>query len=282
VRRVVPSCIGLLLVATPLAASAFCRTTTVHEPIPYDPVASGCWTQGKALAWPQGAHVGYSLSKAASDQVTIADATRVADLAFEAWNQAACTGGGVDIDAYDEGTVSAEAAADDCGLVQCDPTVHDTQHVIVFDDQVWPHNDPSNTLALTTVTYGVDSGEIYDADTEVNTAQHTITAEEPPPAGVYDLQAILTHEAGHFLGMAHATTTTPIMFAQYQPGAVTLTDDDVAGICNIYPPAQPKAGGCAEAPGGGVDGGRWAALGGVALAVAAACRRRRVLRRHST
>jgi hypothetical protein len=218
--------------------------------------------------------------------VSLADATRLADLAFSAWTGAACSDGPANIEASDQGTVSAEAAADDCGLVACDPTVHDALHVIVFDDTVWPHNDPNSTLALTTVTYGVESGTIYDADTEVNTAQHSITAEEPPPAGKYDLQAILTHEAGHFFGMAHATTTTPIMYADYQPGAVTLTDDDVAGICAIYPHAEPKSGGCTVAS---ADAERarvqdvpagLGMVGGVAVAVVALGRRRR--RAHST
>ena len=140
---------------------------------------------------------------------------------------------------------------------------------------------PEQHLALTTVTYGVDSGEIYDADIEVNTAQHTITAQEPPPAGAYDLQAILTHEAGHFFGMAHATDTSPIMYAQYKPGAITLTDDDVTGICTIYPPL-PKSGGCTAAP---ASQDSWAAgaiaagLGFVTLAAVRRRRRSRVVRR---
>jgi MYXO-CTERM domain-containing protein len=172
--------------------------------------------------------------------------------------------------------VSAAAAASDCGLVQCDPTFHDPQHVIVFDDTTWPHNDPNSTLALTTVTYGVDTGTIFDADTEVNTAHWTITAQEPPPAGAYSLQAILTHEAGHFLGLAHATTTTPIMYAQYQPDAVTLTQDDVDGVCSIYPPGpansppgnpgssgNPKSG-CACVAGAAAPG-PWSVGAGVAL-----------------
>jgi MYXO-CTERM domain-containing protein len=165
-----------------------------------------------------------------------------------------------------------EAATDDCGLVQCDPTVHDSLHVIVFDDAAWPHNDPNNTLALTTVTYGVDSGQIYDADMEINTAEHSITATEPPPAGSYDLQAILTHEAGHFFGLAHATSATPIMYARYQPGAVTLTSDDVDGICSMYPPITKSGCACTSTPSGG---GAGAVVAGTGLAMLLGARRRR-------
>jgi len=241
------------VVLVPARAGAFCRTTTVKPPVPYEPSTQGCWTQGTPLAWESGARVAYSLSAGASAQVDLADATRIAQLAFAAWNSAACASGDTpDVQVYDGGPVSVDAAANDCGLVQCDPTFHDPQHVIVFDDAHWPHNDPKSTLALTTVTYGVNSGEIYDADMEINSAQQTISTAEPPPPGAYDLQSIMTHEAGHFLGLAHATDTHSIMYSQYQPGAIALTQDDVDGICSIYPhTAAPKAGcACESAPAG--------------------------------
>ena len=257
-------------------AGAFCRTTTVHEPVPYNPVESGCWTEGKPLAWAAGAHVPYSLSASASKQISSTDATRIAALAFAAWNSAECgdAGEGVlpNVEAYDNGPVSAEAAADDCGIVPCDSSVHDPIHFIVFDDSTWPFNDPNNTLALTTVTYGVDSGDIVDADIQINSFGHKMTAQEPPPTGFYDLQAILTHEAGHFLGLAHATSSAPIMFAQYQPGATTLTADDREGICAIYPPSPPSSSssGCSVSPAGPFSGPGAALL----LPLLAACRLR--------
>jgi hypothetical protein len=98
---------------------------------------------------------------------------------------------------------------------------------------VWPYDDPVNTLALTTVTYGIDDARIYEIYTEVNSAQHELTTAEPPPANGagFDLQSILTHEAGHFLGIAHATDTNAIMYAYYQPGAINLTADDIDAIC---------------------------------------------------
>jgi hypothetical protein len=66
----------------------------------------------------------------------------------------------------------------------------------------------------------------------------------------FDLQAILTHEAGHFLGLAHATDTNAIMYAYYQPGAIQLTSDDVDAICTVYPPpssSQKGGNGCTTA-----------------------------------
>jgi MYXO-CTERM domain-containing protein len=244
------------------AAHAFCRTTTTPLSDPsFDPSKTGmCWTQGTPLAWPAGSVVEYSLAQAASVQVTLADATRVADAAFTTWNTTMCpaslydAGAALDdasdvpnVQTYDIGPSDADTVADDCGLIQCDPTVHDTHHIIVFRDTTWDHDDVNSTLALTTVTYGVSSGTIYDADMEINatttgTMPHYLSTVEPPPfplpMNTYDLQSIITHEAGHFLGLAHATDTTAVMFANYnrEVGSLVLQSDDVAGICTIYPP----------------------------------------------
>ena len=48
------------------------------------------------------------------------------------------------------------------------------------------------TLAKTSVTYNDTTGEIYDADIEVNSAYNEITITDDPAAIEYDLQAILT------------------------------------------------------------------------------------------
>jgi hypothetical protein len=241
------------------AARAFCRTTTEPPTSLYIPSQTGrCWTTpdgGPAvdLAWPSRARIGYSVASGASKYASLLDIVHAAEAAFGAWNNATCPPGCVgpacghpNVQAFDEGFVSAEAAADDCGIVDCGARVHDPQHVIVFDDDAWPHSDPNYTVALTTVTYGVVTGTIFDADTEINSAQHVISLSDPAPAGQYSLQFVLTHEAGHFLGLAHATTTDAIMYYDYQYTPTALHADDIDGICAIYPPLPTQAsGGCA-------------------------------------
>jgi hypothetical protein len=218
------------------------------------------------------------VSAAASNQVSLSDATRIADLAFDAWNNASCPDGAPALQAYDDGPISSVPEGSDCtNSNTCDAATHD---VIEFDDTVWPHDDPANTLALTTVTFGVEDGAIFEAYTEVNsTPSHPLTTQEPPPTGsaAYDLQAILTHEAGHFLGLAHAAETTSVMYAYYKPGKIELTADDVAGLCAIYPQPSPSSGGCAEARGAGGAGGVGLLVAGLVLA--GALRRRLVWRR---
>ena len=268
-------CAGLAAMLVASSAGAFCRTTTSQVPAGYDPTTNGCWKQGTPLAW-RSNRAPYGVLSAASQQVSLADATHVADLAFSAWNDVTCPGT-PSVQAYDDGPISMLPDGSDCSTsASCTPSTHD---YVVFDDVMWPHDDPANTLALTTVTYGVDDGTIFEAYTEVNTAQHAVTAQEPPPAGsaAYDLQAILTHEAGHFFGLAHAAEHTSIMYAYYKTGAIELTADDKSGFCSIYPPGSGPGGkGCAceSAPRQGPGG---IAIAGGALLALAAWRRRRVV-----
>jgi Matrixin len=220
-------------------AAAFCRTTTDPLPAGYDPTVQGCWNQGKAIAWLWDQRVGFEVDAAASRQVDLADATLAADQAFARWSTAQCPGGGSpNVAAFDDGPISSAQVSADCSSTPCDPTVPGNYHVIVFRDDGWEYDDPTNTLALTTVTYGVDSAVLFNAEIEINTHDHTISTTEPPPQGAFDLQAILTHEAGHFLGLAHATNEASMMYAYYSQGSRELTDDDVEGICTAYPPQE--------------------------------------------
>jgi hypothetical protein len=59
------------------------------------------------------------------------------------------------------------------------------------------------------------------------------------PSDGYDYLSIMTHEAGHFLGLAHSADEDATMFARYLPGRTKMRDlmrDDVEGICAVYPP----------------------------------------------
>ena len=189
--------LGTMVVASGHAA-AFCRTMTSSIPAAYDPVVSGCWTQGSPLAWLWDERVPYKLDAAASRQIGLADATRAADQAFAMWSSVQCAGGRPNVTAYDDGPVDAAAVAAECGAAPCDPTRPGTYHLIVFRDDGWAYDDPTNTLAMTTVTYRADSGIVLDAEIEINSHDHTLTTSQPTPPGAFDLRTILTHEAGHF------------------------------------------------------------------------------------
>lgn len=234
------SALVLAALASAADARAFCRTTTSAVPPDFQPSPDQCWTQGLPLWW-RNACVGYSIQKDASRQVAYDDAADAIAQAFSKWTSSACStdahgGSRPSIDVRDLGPVN-------CGSVQYNSD-QPNQHVIVFRDDVWPHNDANNTLALTTVVFNPETGEIYDADMEINTAQVKVTLHDPVPPDGYDFQSIVTHETGHFLGMAHSGDPHATMFAHYNQGSTVmrnLTKDDVAGICSIYPPGGMRA-----------------------------------------
>ena len=255
VACVAPYSLAVAIVAIGGDASAFCRTMTCPLPADFQPSADACIPPGfKAYCasltppvpnpipvWWRNACVGYSIQKDASRQVSYDDAARLLGAAFSKWTSATCTTNGsgpsqVSIGVRDLGPVS-------CGTVEYNST-SPNQHVIVFRDDAWPHNDANNTLALTTVVFNPDTGELYDADMEINTAQVKMTLTDPVPADGYDFASIVTHETGHFLGMAHSGDSHATMFAHYQPGSTamrSLTSDDVSGICTIYSPDGSRA-----------------------------------------
>lgn len=302
--------LGFAVLALGLVASrdaaAFCRTTTVPVSPDFSPRIDKCWDQGVPLFW-RNSCVSYSIHERASRQVAYDDAANAFSRAFTKWTGASCP-------TEDGARSRVSIDVRDLGPVTC-PTVDynqsgGNQNVIVFRDDKWPHNDSSNTLALTTVTFNPETGEIYDADMEINTDERKVTLGDPVPNDGYDFDSIVTHEAGHFLGLAHSGDSRATMYANYAPGATAmrnLTSDDVAGICSIYRPdgtrvvldqkvtkgpqcdptprhgftrecVEPEKTNCV---GGSVAGGTgspsaaWLAIGALALGVAARRRHRR-------
>jgi hypothetical protein len=229
-------------------AHAYCRTTTCPPPASFLPTPSACeppalvsCTIGGATVknvplWWRSSCAGYDLQENASRRVTLQDATSAAARAFGVWSSASCGNGTPTILAKDLGPVS-------CGQAVFDQN-YANQNVIVFHDSAWPHKPPgavgpSPTIALTTVSFNRDTGEILDADIEINSADHVIILTDTPGSGVYDLESVLTHEAGHFFGIAHTPDRTSVMYYEDEGGSARhreLTGDDAAAICAVYPP----------------------------------------------
>lgn len=229
---------GVVLAAP--GALAFCRTTTEKSPPDYDATLGGCWARGVPLFW-RNACLGYSIQRTASRKISYEEAANELSTAFTRWTGATCP--------TPDGLGSSRTSIDvrdlgpsDCLNVEYKSGVAN-QNVIVFRDETWKYG--KTVLGLTTVVYNPETGEIYNADMEINTLDmDPLKVGDPVGPDEYDFASVVTHEAGHFLGIAHSDVLGSTMFARYDQGQTSmrhLSPDDVNAICSVYRPDGDRA-----------------------------------------
>jgi hypothetical protein len=245
-----------VVASTSERSHAFCRTTTKEQPRDWDVTSQGCYdsavnSDAKDLYW-QNRCVSYDLQKDGSAQVALEQASALVAGAFQAWSAVSCGGEQPSVDGVDLGPV-------ECATVEYNQA-QPNQNIIVFRDDAWPYADATSALGRTTVTYLSATGEIVSADLEINATQKLsvpMTAqpdrERTPLTEGYDLSAILLHEVGHFLGLAHSARADAAMYATYQTAGRPLSDDDAAGICTAYPPSGTRPTSAGPVPGMACD-----------------------------
>ena len=286
------------LVATLVAAGvslfaaqsdAYCRSTTCSGDCPRD--EDNCKTEGFPLYWP-GLCVGFSIQREGTVNRAMEEVQPAIQLSFVEWSERECAEGGTSTLLFTELQMAACRRAE---YNEGAPNVN----VILFQDTKWEYTGPDNNVAKTTVTFDKDTGEILDADIEVNHAFNFFTVGDDVVE--YDLQSVMTHEVGHFLGLDHTQDFDATMNASYTPGTTdlrTIEQDDIDGLCAIYPvtrsgltcnpepnggfgsqcaaaTADPEEEGCSSAPGLPPPPASAAAIGALASLFALARRRSR-------
>ena len=228
-------------------ASAFCRTTTVPTDPSFSPEPGGCWAEGR-FVYHSRACVGYAVEAPGSKKLDMPRFKELAAQAFATWEAVSCGGKPLTIDAQFTGDTSRTALG------------YDTRgganaSAIVFWDDKWPHGSTSEVI-LTTLTFNKLTGEILDADMEVNTANVSFALGDPVPRTGTDMASAMAHEVGHFFGIAHSPLREATMFARYTPGTITFRDlepDDTEAICSVYLPSGRRATSSGEVAAGACD-----------------------------
>jgi MYXO-CTERM domain-containing protein len=224
----------LAAVTVPRPVFGYCRTNTCEEdldnPDCHDDPVTHCLAGGQWLYWSDSC-ISFSIHAAASPLrgISYEEASETITRAMNVWTDARCDGKPVSMAAIQFPAVA-------CDVVEYNQyrTEGPNANVWMFRDDGWPYDDGGRTLALTAVWFNVKTGEIYDADVEINSHEASLV-----DGFGASLAEIATHEAGHIYGLAHSDDSGAIMYESYSNLmgiADTLTDDDEAGICEIYPP----------------------------------------------
>lgn len=103
-----------------------------------------------------------------------------------------------------------------------------------------------DTIGITTVSYDVRTGVIYDADIELNGRFNFTTVDSPRCVGTStsqscvstDVQNTVTHEAGHFIGLDHTLASGSVMNPEASTGETSkrrLDSGSASFVCEVYP-----------------------------------------------
>jgi hypothetical protein len=239
--------VGAFSLALAPAARAYCRTTTcagANAPANCGPLEdrrdprTTCLLVGKPLYWAEPC-TSFSVQSTGSPLLGLdyTEAESLVATAFSFWPAAACSDGNPSISVQSLGPVL-------CDRREYNPSGPNA-NAILFRDHDWPY-DPI-AIALTTVSFDGATGKILGADMEINSGGFALTDAS--------LRYVVTHEAGHFLGLDHSPRTDAVMFANYSiqdprvsSAEPVLSSDDIDGICATYPPARSVSAVCDPEP----------------------------------
>jgi len=214
-----PLALALLVLITG-GAAAYTRASVQDKP-------------GTYLFW-KSRDISYKINPSGAG-VPLAEAVGAVKRAFFTWASPSCT----DVYFSFAGLTSTTSS----NLTLGSGTSPDLDNVIVWHAN-WPPagvNDGSVTadmVSLTTLIYIADTGEIADADIDLNGNSKFWTTSDDRTKVVYDIQDVMTFEVGHLLGLGNSGHPDATMYPDLKEGDLKKRDlhqDDIDGLCFIYP-----------------------------------------------
>jgi Matrixin len=225
---------GAGLLAAP-DSHAYCQTRTCEFrndlDCQYD--ADGCSTVGAFVFW-QNHCIPFAVQRDGSmkDDISAAALEQLVSNGFDTWSTAQCPGGeSPELSSGSQGEIACDAVEYNCNVRE------DNSNLVMFRDSF------ANTsvglrfgvIALTTLTANLVTGELFDADIEINSRDEDFEVGGMGGVGVNpdqprDLRGVVNHELGHLLGLSHSQERGALMRAQYA-GTFEPANDDIRGIC---------------------------------------------------
>ena len=195
---------------------------------------------GPSLSWFE-RHITYTIFHKGTEQIRSDIAFLLLDQSFVPWRDAIeCVSPGRSTNlSFERHPTTSDV--DRIGYDYLHPS--DNENLFIFRDGDWPFPGQSSVIALTTVTFKPQTGEILDADIEFNSKNFRFSADATGIPTEMDLMNTAVHEIGHFLGLAHVNHSDATMHASAQLGETKkrhLSCDDKNGMVFKYPVGEPN------------------------------------------
>ena len=233
-RSSLPIITLLACALAPAPADAYVRARTC-DPLGLEGRPCSVGEESRQLYWPQDC-VTYYVQRDGSDDFPRASRREASEEllwevfgSFDTWSDPSCSSLRL--------VFGGQTCNQEVGLANDDVT--GSMNVVMWRDLEWTHS--SAAFGITTTTSNPNTGELLDADIELNGVHFVFASIQDEGDLRVDVRNTLTHEVGHLVGFAHENTIAEAtMSPDANLGDVNKRDlhpDDLNGLCSVYPSA---------------------------------------------